>query len=658
VTLILLEPGLRDLSGEAAIEAMAIAREATRRGEPVLLLAARDCRGDAPAGMRVIPFFAPRSAAACDDPVTGRFDAFTALNDLLAEDLARLPRAETRATDAVLALHAGVDELAGLAAWMKAFHPLDAPLLFVRLAAPRLGEGRGHAPPDAMELLCLRLGLRALEAEGPPVHLSAAGRALARDLGAWTGREVAMLPLPFGPEVPETMPAAARVLAVLAPDGAANLEPMLRALAAAHPGWTVTPVAQGEALPAGAALILVLPGPRPEPARALWEALALGTPMLLPQGSWMAREAALWGEFLGAYPPGATPEQIARHASGAIHRLDELRGMAAQVAARFRAENGAAALMDGIGRLWAARIAAAALLVREREAALDVAAMRGAGWHKLETEDGQPMRWTAREPVIAFDWPYLVPWQLRLRLRHWHGDAQLRGIEAFAGGERLAATVVRDAGGPVIRVEGRPGDPLDPRTELRIVLPFAHRPADDPRELGVMVSAITLRAAQDMARGAATLPAAGVRAAPEPDGGWTIYGVLSGEVVADGREPVGLALRLEVPGGPDAARSLALHLEGTPVRLDITALGGPAFSALATLPHAILRRAGLVAAWDLVAPPGEAAIRLRSVDAVRLAGTAATPLASGPGLVADAQDADGAAAPQSGRRRSPWWRGR
>jgi hypothetical protein len=329
-----------------------------------------------------------------------------------------------------------------------------------------------------------------------------------------------------------------------------------------------------------------------------------------------------------------------------VNRLEELTEDAAAIAERFRGENGAAALMDHVGRLWTARLAAAALLVRERETALDLVSLHEEGWHKLEEEDGRPARWTAKEPVIAFDWPFRAPWQLRLRIRHWHGDAQLRGIEAWCGEQKLQVAVARDASGPLIRIEGRPGDPLDPRSAVRLVLPTTHRPPDDPRDLGVMVTGLTLRAAQASAAPEQALPAAGVRAAAEPDGSWRARGVLGGEVVADGRDPVGLAFAFDVPGGPPVARALALYLNGVPLRLDLTPESGAAWSGLASLPAGVLLRAGLVSHWDLVVPE-DAEVRLRSVRAVKLAGTRAA--------ATDAAPADRDGEPPT--RRAKWWRG-
>lgn len=660
MTLLILDPDLTGPEDASAQEALAIAAEAAGRGQNVVVLGSRTFAGAAPDGIRILPFFAHGSAAALhDDPVTGRFDDFSTLNDALARDLARIPRTETRATDAVYVPHAGVNQLVGFASWMKSFPALDAPLFFIRLAGPRAGEGR-QPVDDALGALFLRLGFRAADAAGPPIRFLAAGRALAKDWTARSGRAVAPMPAPFAPHPPAAL--APRRACVLAPPGAA-VEPLLRTLAGQHPDWTFIPCgdtpgpagdgppnlapAEGPALPADLALLLVLPWAGEEPARPLWEALSLGVPMLLPRTGWMAREAALWGEFLGAYPATASAEQTARHVSGAINRLDELSETSAAIATRFRAANGPAALMDWMGGLWAARIAAAALLVRERETAIPLAGLYCEGWHKLEDEAGQPLRWTTAAPEIAFDWPFLVPWQLRLHLRAFHGDDQLKGITATCEGEALAVAIVHDAAGAVIRIDGRPGDPRAPHRLVRIRLPSTHRPPDDPRDLGVFVSAITLRALPaPLSEGPPALPAAAVLAAPDADGTWPIHGVLAGEIVADATDAAGLFLRLDIPGGPPVARAMALYLNGAPVGLEIAPGQGGEWTARAALPMGVLRAGGLVGAWDLVLT-GPA--RLLECTAIRLAGTQAP----APRRDAPAEPSE----PAGPARRGKWWRG-
>jgi len=672
MTLLILDPDLAGASGPSAIEAEAIAREAARRGERVVILAARGYAGRMPEGVQVVPFFTHRSDAVLhDDPVTGRFDDFSTLNDALAAELALIPRVETRAVDAVLVPHAGVNQLVGFAAWMKSFDPLEAPLFFLRFAGPRLGEGQ--APDgDPLEALFRRLGLRVAAEAGPPIHLCAAGRALAADWAAWAGCPVEAMPAPICPAPLARQPGVAPRAAVLAPPGAANTDALMRALAAAQPVWSFVLCGEapsfegarpanlslfegGGSLPAGTDLLLVLPWQGPEPMQPLWEALALGIPMLLPRNAWMAREAALWGEFLGAYPPGASTDQIARHVTGAIHRLDELNEMAEAAAGKFRGANGAAVLMDRLGLLWAARIAAASLLVRERESVIDLARLRAEGWHKLEEKGGQPVRWTAGEPEIAFDWPFHVPWQLRLHLLRHPGEEMLRGVEARCGDATLPVAILRDAGGTVLRIDGRPGDAARPLTAVRVVLPQTWRAPDDPRDLGVLVSAITVRALQaGPAAVASSLPAVGVRAAPAAEGGWPLDTPLSGEVTADGRDPVALVLTLDLPGGPAQARGLALHLNGVPLRLDLTPGPGARWTAQAVLPAAVMRTSGLLAAWDLAAPGGTDGARLLEVQVARVAGTQAPP---GTGALPAAVPDEAPSADAATARRGRWWRG-
>ncbi|MBR0674191.1 hypothetical protein, partial [Neoroseomonas soli] len=128
-------------------------------------------------------------------------------------------------------------------------------------------------------------------------------------------------------------------------------------------------------------------------------------------------------------------------------------------------------------------------------------------------------------------------------------------------------------------------------------------------------------AARDAAA-AAGLPFARVITAPAEDGGWPVAPALSGEVLGDGDALCMLGFRLRAESVP-AIRGIGLYVNAASLPLTVSAEPGGTWLATATLPAALLRRAGPVAAWDLVqdgAAAGEAPVLL-AVAAAGMAGT-------------------------------------
>ncbi len=157
---------------------------------------------------------------------------------------------------------------------------------------------------------------------------------------------------------------------------------------------------------------------------------------------------------------------------------------------------------------------------------------------------------------------------------------------------------------------------------LKLRLPFTHRPANDARDLGVLVAALRVGPAERAAPPGAPQqgPVARVAATPEAGGGWRVAPSLNGEVTGDPGHSCVLAFRFA--GGEVAAlRGLRLFVNAVPVLLEIGAEGG-GWLATATLPAALLRQRA-PAGWDLVADPqaGEVPL-LRDVTVAPMAGTA------------------------------------
>ncbi|WP_198371013.1 hypothetical protein, partial [Roseomonas rosulenta] len=355
----------------------------------------------------------------------------------------------------------------------------------------------------------------------------------------------------------------------------------------------------------------------------LWEAISLGLPVVVPEGTWLEHEARHWGAGHVAHAAHSA-EAIADAFADALPRIAELQARSAEAGARYRAANGAAALIDQVAALWVRHKATAALVRRALHTPIDLQRME-AGWHRPETVDGRQVRWTAQEPVIAFDWPFDEPWEVELTLLSFFGAEQLDRCEAVAGEGPVSLSYTRIGRGARLVVQGAGPGRAQPRVLLKLRLPYTYRPANEARDLGVLVAGIRVgpvaqEAAARMVR-AQDGPSARVLGTAAAGGGWPVAPALSGEVASDPATPCVLAFCF-APAGIPVLRSLALHVNAVPVPMEISA-AGEEWLATATLPPALLRQ-GAPAAWDLVADAaaGEAPV-LRRVSAAPMAGTAA-----------------------------------
>jgi hypothetical protein len=524
---------------------------------------------------------------------------------------------------------------------------------------------------DPLRALFYRLADRVAQEPGPPVHLFASGGQHAAEFSALLGRPVAPHPLPIRPDPGAAAPGRRALL--FAGDarvdkGVALLPELMPLLATAHPGWTFdahvnAAAAWGpartaaEALPAvaagapnlalatgrlapgayldllrGAAIALFPYDPalyRRKSSGVLWEAISIGLPVVVPAGTWLENEARHWGAGHVTYGEGGA-SAIAAAFAEALPRIETLRARSAEAGERYRAANGAAALIDQVAAAWVRHKATGSLVRRAQAATIDLARV-DAGWHRPETVDGRTARWTTQEPVVAFDWPFDEPWEAEFTLLSFFGAEQLDRAEVIAGDQPLAPTITRTGRGARLAVQGRGPGRAQPRVTLKLRLPFTYRPANEARDLGVLVSGLRVGpVAQDGAARRGVVqdePFARVLGAPGPQGGWPVAPALSGEVAAPGGSCV-LAFRFGA-AGVAAMRGLALHVNAVPVPLDVSA-EGTGWLATATLPAALLRQ-GAPSAWDLVAAEGAGpAPVLRAVAAAPMAGTAVGGAPDGP----------------------------
>lgn len=667
MTLIILDPNLEGEAGHHLAYDLAIAKEALARAEPATIVAHRRFPATTIEGVRILPHFTETTYAVRHaDPVTGRLDDYRALNDLLQDELAALPRGEFRPGDCVLVPTTTENHLAGFLGWMKGFDPSEAPLFVVHLMFPSgvaVDAAGRSSVEDPLRALFYRLADRVGQEGGPPVHLFASGGQHAAEFSALLGRAIAPHPLPIRPE-PGAAAAPQRAL-LFAGDaridkGVALLPALLPRLAAANPDWRFAAHvnaaqawgearAAAEALPglrAGAPNIEVTSGRlaatayldllrgarialfpydpalyRRKSSGVLWEAISLGLPVVVPAGTWLENEARHWGAGHVAYPAHSA-DAIAEAFADALPRIPELQARSVEAGLRYRAANGAPALVDQIAALWVRHKATAALVRRALHTPVDLQRME-AGWHRPETVDGRQVRWTAQEPVIAFDWPFDEPWEVELTLLSFFGADQLDRCEAVAGETPVSLSSTRIGRGARLVVQGPGPGRAQPRVTLKLRFPFTYRPANEARDLGVLVAGIRLGPVAQ--QGAALVaraqdgPAARVLGAPAAGGGWPVAPALSGEVTADPAAPCVLAFRFG-PAAVPALRGLVLYVNAVPVPMQTSAAGAE-WLATATLPPALLRQ-GEPAAWDLVADQDAgAAPVLRGVAAAPMAGT-------------------------------------
>ncbi len=675
MTLIILDPNLDGEAGHHLAYDLAIAKEALARGEPATIVANRRFAAATIEGVRILPHFTETTYAVRHaDPVTGRLDDYRVLNDLLQEELASLPRGEFRPSDCVLVPTTTENHLAGYLGWMKGFDPVEAPMFVIHLMFPAgvAVDAAGQATvEDPLRALFYRLADRVAQEPGPPVQMLASGGQHAAEFSALLGRPVAPHPLPIRPEPGEARPGRRALL--FAGDaridkGIALMPELMPRLATAHPDWTFqahvnAAAAWGEARAAAEALPAVAqaapnlalatdrlaPGDyldllrgtsialfpydpvlyRRKSSGVLWEAISLGLPVVVPAGTWLENEARHWGAGHVTYGEGGAAA-IAAAFADALPRIEALRAASAAAGERYRAANGAAALIDQVAAAWVRHKATGSLVRRAQATTIDLARV-DAGWHRPETVDGRTVRWTMQEPLVAFDWPFDEPWEAEFTLLSFFGAEQLDRAEAMAGDETLKLSITRIGRGARLGVQGKGPGRAQPRVTLKLRLPFTYRPANEARDLGVLVAGLRVGPVTQDAASRRVLaqdgPSARVLGAPGPQGGWPVAPALSGEVAAAGGACV-LAFRFAA-ASVAAMRALALHVNAVPVPLEVSA-EGPGWLATAVLPAALLRQ-GAPSAWDLLAAEGAGpAPVLRAVAAAPMAGTAVTEALGGP----------------------------
>jgi glycosyltransferase involved in cell wall biosynthesis len=392
--LVILDSGLKGRGGHHYAFDMAVGAEARRRGVEVLALAHSRFEPDPTAPFEVRPVF---SHSCYDwvsrDPVSAGYEAFSKLNPLFRRELAALPGELFGPDDLVWVPTTTENQLKGLLDWIDSLDAATAPRFVLNLVMPAgvILDPTQVSVTDPLKALYYRLLLPRIAAM-PMVRLWATGRQLARDYGYLAKSEIETHPLLVTDAGPLTAAGDKCVLLYSGESspqkGVTLLPELVRRLSASLPDWrllvhandstfwqTKAPVRELKALSAElpnldlrtgylepdayvallreattVALTYNQAHYRHQTSGVLWEALQAGRPLIVPKGTYLEREASLWGasfEVMETGEAAVMAETISTILTEG--RLDPARSM--NVARLFREDNGVAPFTDALFRL-------------------------------------------------------------------------------------------------------------------------------------------------------------------------------------------------------------------------------------------------------------------------------------------------------------------
>lgn len=392
----ILDPALFGALGHHLSHARAITRELQRRSVPATVYGSARLEPEKLGRLRVKPWFrhSPHTWNSAD-PVRGEHEDFVRGNRTMAEDLARLDRAQFHRRDLVLFPTVTFNELQGIIAWAAGFQRRQLPKIVVMLMFPpdwaplrrtfsnpalyyRAAVDR--CPPDLRARLHLCVETPDMAALYAPV-LGVAPSVLPMPIAEWEGASAARgiaLGGRVGDEplvaylghsrrekgmhlLPETallLAQQGRRLRLFVQSSHFGEEPLVEAerRLAAQPSVTLHRGALSRddylSVLLGADLVLLPYDAAIYATRGsgvFYEAEAAGAPLVVPEGTWMARAVADDGN--GVAFAGFAPAAIAAGVATALDRLDALRACARAIAERMRREHSAAAYVDRVESL-------------------------------------------------------------------------------------------------------------------------------------------------------------------------------------------------------------------------------------------------------------------------------------------------------------------
>ena len=651
MTFYILDPSLDHEHGHHLEWDMSIAHAAIARQQKVVLLTHKNFTGK-PAGLTVIPHFSHTIyEKRSKDWITADFDDFQYFNDTLAEDLLSLSHYQFSASDVVFVPTLNERHLLGYISWINTFDPTLAPLFVLHLMFPPGLEIDSSGSPrvaDQAQALHYQIALRHHTKSAPPVYLFGGGRQIAKDYSVLTGKTIAPHAIPLCPKRAGPRSTFSRPTALLyAGDakiekGVTLLPELVERLTTQFPEWEfIAHVNANRRYGAAAAAhdTLVAMASRIKTFKLhtgrlnadeyrtvlesadcmvstydpnfyarmssgiLWECVSLGIPALVPTNCWHAREAAAWEAAFSTYEPYGV-DAICDAFPKFVAQLPDLQRRASGAAERYQSLNGADALIEQIGTLWLPRFMAASLVSQPQVRELSIADLRGQGFYDTEHIGTTPVRWLKMQCEIEFEWPYATPWELEIQIRKFVAGDQVRNTNALCGAAMLDTECrFSPAGQATFLAKGVSGSHSHPTTSIRLVIPYAHKSAADSRELGILIDKVTVRPRggsrqkrQDSVASAAILSpviqdAKGTK--------FLLRGVVSGVAFVDPRKPATFDLTLITTGGPRLARSLAVLVNGYPVRATVVADTNGRWTVSAVCEPHLLSRGGYHTDWDI-----------------------------------------------------------
>lgn len=109
--------------------------------------------------------------------------------------------------------------------------------------------------------------------------------------------------------------------------------------------------------------------------------------------------------------------------------------------------------------------------------------------------DGAVIHWVKKETAIDFEWPFPIPWELKLRIGRLYSRAQAERIHVFVGDVALPVKATIDNRGDAhLHVTGLAGSPKSPLVSVRVLLPYACHASDTSRDVGLNIEMIVVKA--------------------------------------------------------------------------------------------------------------------------------------------------------------------
>jgi len=612
--LVVLDPNLDHTHGHHALYDRLLAREATRRGCEAVIIGNRKLGQDHLDEIPVLPVL----ETTCyqwysQDPVFGAYDDVEQGNNAVFNELSALPSDFFRSSDLVVVHTVSQITLTGLISWIATLPVSAAPQFCIFLMLP---SGIGLDEQGQIDLvnpawaLAYREAFRRAKALPHDIMFFGSGHQHAREFAALSGIDITSHAIltsfdetPISGEIEEDkvllfagdakmnkglgqLPDLIETVCPASPDlrfvvhanpGAAWGEAVavvdrLREIAPAHPNLDLRLSALSSedyvTLLTSSAISTLCYDPdeyRRKSSGVVWESIASKSQLVVPKDTWLERECLFWKAPHVAYAK-STPASIARALTQVIRSYAKNRGKAAAAAERFAAANGVKAMFDQIADFWVAR-SDSFLSQSAQSITLSASDFGDDGWYGVEEVDGKKLRWGSDACVLQLPGLGLGTWTLTLSGPFCFDKEQLEKATIDIDGQPCPITyTLNDSNAWTLSVSFEETRIDMPRRSMSIRPKWTNSSAEDPRSLGLLAEAITIKESSAGPRAASGqfLPASDMET-PDADG-WTAA-LSHGRWVADMKQSLQdcvIAFCVEGSVSPDDIQAAILLLNGQP----------------------------------------------------------------------------------------------